>query len=106
MWVRRVAESIIVREKQFHACDNKEIATKAKIVLVQANMYQNDSKFSLKLSIQCSYEAKHKKGQKCNTRHERRAYYKTAELSEPTTPRCDVGWQRCKVDVRYELYSV
>ena len=33
MWVRQVIELATVREKQFHACDNSEIATKTKTEL-------------------------------------------------------------------------
>jgi len=79
---------------------------KTEIVLVQDSMYQNNSKHSLKSRRQCSYEAKHKKRQKCNTRHGKWPYPKTTELNVPTTPRCDVGCQIYKVDVRNELYSV
>ncbi len=61
MWVRRVTESTIVCEKQFHACDSSEMLTKNETMLIQAGMYQNDSKRSMKSSRQHSYEAKHKK---------------------------------------------
>lgn len=91
MWVRRVTESVTVHEKQFHACDNSEILTKTEMVLVQSIMYQNDSKHLLKSIRKHSYEAKHKKDQKCNTRHGRQAYPKTTELNFSTTPRCNVG---------------
>lgn len=44
--------------------------------------------------------------QKCNTRHEKWAYLKTAELNVLMTPRCNVGFQSYKVDVRNELCNV
>ena len=80
--------------------------TETEIMLVQASMYQNDNKHSLKSGKQHSYEAKRKKRHKCNTRHEKRTYPKTTELNVPTTPRCNVGCQSYKVDVSNELYSV
>ena len=106
MWVRRVIESTTIHEKQFHACDNNEIAMKIEMVLVQDSMYQNNNKRSLKLRRQRSYKAKHKKCQKCNTRHENQAYPKTVQLNVPTTSRCSAGCHRCKVDVRNELYNI
>lgn len=106
MWVRRVTESATVREKQFHACDNSEMLTKTKTVLVKAIMYQNNSKNSLKSSRHHSYEVKQKKHQKCNTRHGRQAYPKTIKRNVLTNPRCDVGCQSFKVDVRNEIYNV
>ena len=106
IWVRQVAESVTICEKQFHACDISVMLTKIETVLVQASMYQSDSKCSLKSSRQCSYEAKHKKRQKCNTRHGKQAYPKSLELNVPTTPRCDVVCQSCKVYVRNELCNV
>ena len=39
MWVRRVAESVTIRKKQFHACDSSEIATRTKTELRQARIY-------------------------------------------------------------------
>jgi len=69
-------------------------------------MYQNDSEHSLKSSKQHSYESKHKKCPKCNTRHRKQAYPKTTELNVPRNPRCNVGCQSYKVDVRNELYSI
>ena len=77
--------------------------TKTEMVLVHTRMYQNNSKHSLKSSRQHSYEAKHKKFQKCNIGHGKKAYPKNVELSMPTAPRCDVGCQSCKVDVRNDL---
>lgn len=103
MWVRGVAELATVREKQFHACENSEIEMKTEIVLIQASMYQNDDKRPLKSITQCPYEEKHKNRQKCNTSHGKWAYPKTTKLNVPTTPRCDVGCQGYKVDVRNEL---
>lgn len=61
MFMRWVVESATSREKQFHACDNNEMLVKTETVLVQASMYKNDNKHSLKSRKQCSYEAKHKK---------------------------------------------
>jgi hypothetical protein len=106
MWVRQFAGWANVRAKQFHACDNSEIATKTETELGQASIYVNDSKHSKKSSKQYSHKRKHKKRQKCNTRHGKRAYPKTAELNVPTAPRCDVGCQSYKVDVRNELCSI
>ena len=48
MSVKRVTELATVREKQFHACKNSDIATKTKTVLGQANIHVNDSKRSKK----------------------------------------------------------
>jgi len=79
---------------------------KIEMVLAQASMYQNDNKRSLKSSRQCSYEAKHKNRQKCNTRYRKWAYPKTTELNVTTTPICDVGCQSYKVDVRNEHCSI
>jgi len=50
MWVRWVAELVIVCEKQFHACDNSEMLMKIEAMLVQARMYQKDKNHSLKSS--------------------------------------------------------
>lgn len=69
-------------------------------------LHQNDNKNSLKLSRYPSHEEKHKKLQKHNTIHEKWAYPETTELNVSTTPRCNVECQRCKVDVRNELYSI
>ena len=99
-WVRRVAESTNVRAKKFHACDNDEIAMKLEIVLGQASIHVNDRKRSKKSSKHYLHKRKHKKWHKCNTRHGKRAYPKIVELNVPTTPRCDVRCQSCKVDVR------
>ena len=79
---------------------------KAKIMLAQASMYQNNNKRSLKSSKQHSYEVKHKKYQKCNPRHGKQTYPNTAEMNVPTTPRCNMGCQSRKVNVRNELCSV
>lgn len=95
-----------VHAKQFHACDSSDIATKTETELGQASIHVNNSKRSKKLSKQYSYKWKHKKRQKCNTRHGKWAYPKTAELKVATTPRRDVGYQSCKVDVRNELCNV
>ena len=104
--MRRFAKSTTVHEKQFHACDSIEMLMKTKMVLVQARMYQNNNKHSLKSRRKHSYDVKHKKRQKCNTSHGKWAYPKTVDLSVPTSPRCDVGCQRCKVDVRNELCGI
>jgi len=79
---------------------------KTEMVLVQAIMYQNDIKRSLKSSRQHSYEAKHKKHQKCNRRHEKQAHPKTDVLNVPMTPRCNMGCQSYKVTMRNKLCSV
>jgi len=60
MWLRRVVESVTVTYTSYHACDNIEMLTKTKTMLVQDSMYQNYSKFSLKSSKQHSYKAKQK----------------------------------------------
>ena len=75
-------------------------------MLVQASKYQNDSNRSLESSRQHSYKEKHKKCQKCNTRHGKQDYPKTIELNVPRNPRCDVGCESYKVDFRNELCSV
>ena len=61
MWARRAAGSLIVREQQFHACDNSEIATKTETVLGQASILVNDNKHSMKSNKQYSHKRKHKK---------------------------------------------
>jgi len=48
MWVKRVAELVTVRAKQFRAFDSSEIAMKNEMVLVQAYMHVNDNKHSNK----------------------------------------------------------
>jgi len=48
MWVKQVAESTIVHEKQFNACDSSDIATQTNMVLEQANIHVNNSKHSKK----------------------------------------------------------
>ena len=48
MWVKRVTELANVRAKQFHACNNNEIAMKTETVLGQASMHVNNRKFSKK----------------------------------------------------------
>jgi len=106
MWVRQVIESTTICEKQFHACNNSDVETKTKTVLEQASMCQKVRKHSLKSSRQNSYETKHKKHKKCNTRHGKRAYPKTTELNVLTSPRCDVECQHFKVDVRNELCTI
>ena len=65
MWVRRVAELTIVREKQFHAFENNEIATKTEMVIVQGIMHVNNNKHSNKLRKQHSDKKKHEKRHKC-----------------------------------------
>jgi len=60
MYVKRVAETLTVCEKQCHACDNSEMQTKTEMVLVQPSMHANDNKYLLKSSRQCSHKAKHK----------------------------------------------
>ena len=74
--------------------------------LGQAIIYVNDNKRSMKSSKQYSYKRKHKKRQKCSTRHGKRAYPKIAELNVLTALRCDVGCQSYKVDVRNEVCNV
>lgn len=103
MCVKWVAATMIIQAKQCHACDNSEMQTKTEVMLGQASMNQNNRKHSLKSSRQHSYKAKHKKCQKWNARYEKRAYPKTNELNVPTNPRCNVGCQSCKIDVRNEL---
>jgi len=46
MWVRRVAESVTIREKQFHACDSSEMLMKTETVLGKASIHVNDNKHS------------------------------------------------------------
>ena len=41
-----------------------------------------------------------------NARHEKRACPETTELNVPMNPRCNVGCQSYKVDVRNEFYNV
>ena len=65
MWERPFAGWANVRAKQFHACNNSEIATKTKMVLVQASMHVNERRHSNKSSKQHSHKRKHKKQQKC-----------------------------------------
>ena len=79
---------------------------KTDTVLVQAIMHVNDRKHSKKSSKEYTYKRKIKRQQKCSIRHGKQAYAKTTELNVPTAPRCDVGCQSCKVDVRNELCSI
>jgi len=67
-----------------------EMQVKTEIVLLKANIHQNDIQRSLKSSRQQSHKEKQKKRQKGSTRHEREAYPKIVELNVPTTPRCNV----------------
>jgi len=106
MWVGRVVESVTTRAKQFHACDSSEIVMQTERMLVQASIHVNDNKCSLKSSRQHSYKVKHKKHQKWNTRNEKWDYQKIDEMNVPTTPRCNVGCQSWKVNVRNELCNV
>jgi len=69
-------------------------------------MYQNDNENSLKSSKQHSYEAKHKKCQKCNAGHENQAYLKINELNVPKNPRCNVGYYSHKVNAINEIYNI
>ena len=48
MWVRQLASWANVHAKQFHACDNNEIATKIETELGEAIIYVNDRKNSKK----------------------------------------------------------
>ena len=48
MCVKRVAELVTIRAKHCHACNNNEMKTETKTVLVQANMHENDNKHSKK----------------------------------------------------------
>ena len=88
------------------SCLQQQWDSNAETKLGQANIYVNDNKHSKKSSKQYSHKRKHKKRQKCSTRHGKQAYPKTTELNAPTAPRCDVGCQRCKADVRNELCNV
>jgi len=106
MWVRQCAGWANIRAKQFHACDNSEIATIIETELGQARILVNDNRRSKKSSKQHPHKRIHKKRQKRSTRHGKQAYPKTTELNVPTAPRCDVGCQNYKVDVMNELYSV
>lgn len=106
MWVRQFIGWENICAKQFHACDNSEIATKTETKLRQANVYLNDNKHSKKSRKQYSHKWKHEKWHKCSTRHGKRAYPKTVDLNVSTAPRCDMGCQRCKVDVMNELCNV
>ena len=65
MCVKRVAKSTTIREKQFHACDNSEIAMKTEMVLVHDSMHVNDNKHSKKSSKQHSHKQNHEKQLKC-----------------------------------------
>ena len=76
------------------------------MVLLQANIYQNDRKRSLKSSKQCSHKAKHKKQQKRSARHEKQTYPEKTKLKVPKTLGCNVGSQSCKVDVRNDLCGI
>ena len=60
----------------------------------------------MKLIRQHSHKAKHKKRQKHNARHEKKNYLETTKLEVLKTPRCNVGCQSYKIDVRNELCSV
>ena len=106
MWVREFIGWANIRAKQFHACDSSEIATKTETELEQASIHVNDSKHSKKSRKQYSYKRKAKKRQKCNINQGNQAYPKATDMNVPTAPRCDVGCQSCKVDVRNELYNV
>ena len=106
MSVRYFAGWANVYAKQFHACDSSEIAMKTETKLGQASIYVNNNKRSNKSSKQYSYKQKHKKRHKCSTRHGKRAYPKTTELNVLTIPRCDVGCQSYKIDMRNELCNV
>lgn len=48
IWVRQGVESVNIREKQYHACDNSEIEMKTKTMLGQTNIHEKYQKFSLK----------------------------------------------------------
>ena len=76
MWVRQFIGWVNVRAKQFHACDNSEIATKTETELEEASIHVNNSKCSKKSSKQYSYKWKRKKRHKWNTRHGNQAYPK------------------------------
>jgi len=106
MWVMQFASWANIHAKQFHVCDSSEMATKYEIELGQAIIYANDIKRSKKSRKWYSHKQKHKKRQKCSTRNGNWAYPKTVELNVSTTPRCDVGCQSCKDDVRNELCSI
>ena len=56
MWVRQFASWANVCAKQFHACDNSEIATKIETELGKASIYVKDNKRSKKSSKQYSYK--------------------------------------------------
>jgi len=93
-------------QKQCHACDSSEMQWKTKIVLLQANMHQNDSKCSLKPSRKHLHKEKYKKRLKRSKRHENQTYPENFELNVLKTPRCNVGCQSSKVDVRNGLCIV
>jgi len=63
MWVRQFASWANIYAKQFHACDDSEVAMKTKIELGQASIYINDNKRSKKSSKQYSHKWKYKKQQ-------------------------------------------
>lgn len=74
MWVKRVAKSKIIHEKQFHGCDNSEMLMKIEMVLVQYSMHVNDNKRSQKSSEQHSHKPKNKKQQKFYKRQVKPTY--------------------------------
>lgn len=76
------------------------------MVLLQANIHQNDTKCSLKSSKQHLHKEKHKKRQKCSGSHEKKTYPKITKLKVPKAPGCDVGCQSCKINVRNEIFNV
>lgn len=106
MWVRHFSGWANIRAKQFHTCDNSEIATKTDTELGQPRIHVNNSRHSKKSRKQYSHKRKHEKRQKCSIRHGKRAYPKTAELNVQTAPRYDVGCQSCKVEVRNEICNI
>lgn len=56
MWVRPFIGWANVYEKQFHACDNSEIAKKIETELRQARIYVNDNRCSKKSRKQHSHK--------------------------------------------------
>ena len=65
MWVKRFAGLEIFRTKQFHACDNNEIARKTETVIGHASIHVNENKHAKKSSKQHSHKRITKKQKKC-----------------------------------------
>lgn len=102
MCVKQVTTAM-ARVKKCHACDNSEMQMKIEMVIVKANMHAHDIKRSQKSSRQHSHKSKHKKQHKCYKRQVKKTYPRIIELDVLKTPRCIVGCQRSKIDVKNEL---